>query len=97
LEKDVNKRISISDALNHPWMSLGKEQGYSTAYKNQTQEFLKTIVRFDMPVLLHRITAMNCMKHFLNKNKFKKAIDLFFVINKTEDGRISKQQLKRIL
>ena len=90
MEKDAEKRISLVDALQHPWMNFGEEKDISDAYKKETRELLKAIVGFDMPVLLHRITAMNCVKHFLNKNKFKKVKNLFFEINKTEDGRISK-------
>ena len=51
-----------------------------------------------MPVLLHRIAAMNSVKHLLNKNKYKKVINLFYEINKnTSDGRITKEQFRKIL
>ncbi|CAG9316833.1 unnamed protein product [Blepharisma stoltei] len=90
LNYDYNTRITVEDALNHPWIQKNSQSLVSPSTNN---EAITRLVEFTSKDKIARELFSFFKVNLTNQNDHRKFIDLFKNLDKNKDGQISKKEL----
>ena len=91
LELNPNKRISAKEALEDDWFKMSNNPiGHLSS--NNLQIFMKNITEFCAEQKLQQATLAFLIHNFAPKEELDELKDIFFVFDKNNDGKISKEE-----
>ena len=94
LDKDPNKRITPSNALDHPWFKQAKE--HTVADQSDYEDAIKRLRGFHGASKLKR-AAINIMVKQMSEDKHEKMRKVFQSVDKDHSGGINKDELTKAL
>ena len=98
LISDPNKRLSAKDALNHPWFKKYQSNAiYYNITKKEIHQCILNFLSYNVNTKFQEL-VMSYIIHNIPKIKQTKiAISLFKLVNSNDDGRLLKNELKKVL
>lgn len=98
LISDPNKRLSAKDALNHPWFKKYQSNAiYYNITKKEIHQCILNFLSYNVNTKFQEL-VMSYIIHNMPKIKQTKiAISLFKLVNSNGDGRLLKNELKKVL
>ena len=98
LISDPRKRISAQDALNHPWFKKNQSNAlYYNITKKEIHQCILNLLSYNVKTKFEEL-VMSYIIHNMPKIKQTKiAISLFKLVNTNGDGKLLKNELKKIL
>lgn len=94
LEKNVDKRISAAQALEHPWFKANAES--KTQNIGNYQRVMKNLTKFEKQNKFKR-EAMGLMVNQLRQDDLKKLKEAFQFFDKKGSGEITIAELKQVM
>jgi calcium-dependent protein kinase len=92
LDKDSSKRISVKDALNHPWLSEIKSEIKDRPVN--VPDYKENLEKFLGKNLLEQACAAYLVHHSSYLENEKELRNLFKKLDKSGDGRLTVQEMK---
>ena len=95
LEMDVNKRITAEEALNHPWFKINKSKELFNKVKdvNTIKDLINNLKKYKRTSVIQETALAYLVRHFPHIKDVVNACKLFNQIDKSEDGKITKDEL----
>ena len=94
LEVNVNKRLSSSDALKHPWFKkFNAKSLYSNIEKEKIIIYLNRLRNFKINSKFQQMVLAFIVHNIPNTNESKDILKIFRMFNTNDDGKLSKKEL----
>ena len=94
LEVNVNKRLSSSDALKHPWFKkFNGKSLYSNIEKDKIIIYLNRLRNFKINSKFQQMVLAFIVHNIPNTNESKDILKIFRMFNTNDDGKLSKKEL----
>ena len=90
LTYDQNKRISASDAYQHPWLNICKVLKLEPSHALESLENIKC---FNAKTKLQKAALMFIVSQLMSKQERNKLEDIFLELDKNADGKITQHEL----
>ena len=95
MKVDLSKRITIPDALNHPWIKMSKP-GLKQEHQKMTQATIDKLKSFRGESLLRRAT-LNILIKQIDSAKLEHLKQTFEYFDKDNSGFIDYNNMKQVL
>ncbi|OMJ69064.1 hypothetical protein SteCoe_33317 [Stentor coeruleus] len=92
LVSDPRDRISINDALKHPWLSVSIPQ---TPTREESAEYIANLSQFKSSQKLKKTFLRYISSHFIVGEEREELLKLFNFLDLDKNGMISRVELKR--
>ena len=95
LNKDINKRLSAQEALNHPWFKENKSKELLNEILNEkvVEKLLDNLKKYKKNSIIQETALAYLVHNFPQMREVINACKLFNQIDLNEDGKITEQEL----
>ena len=95
LEKNVEKRLSAREALNHPWFEkFGGRSLYSNFKKEEIEPFINNLLNYTFNSKIQQLVIAFLVHNLPNDESSINILKLFRYFNKSGNCKLTKEELK---
>ena len=95
---DPRKRLTAKEALKHEWFKkMNSNALYSNITKNEIIKCIQNLLSYDINNKFKELVMAYIVHNMRKIKQIKIAIKLFKLVNINEDGKLKKEELKKIL